>query len=80
MSKYYLFQDTKKCIGCHSCEVACKSNKGLPVGPKPCEIITCGTGPCGESAQSRLYLYALFSLRRSLVRGGLSHRGHAEEE
>ncbi len=42
MSKYYLFQDTKKCIGCHSCEVACKSNKDLPVGPKPCEIITVG--------------------------------------
>ncbi len=42
MSKYYLFQDTKKCIGCHSCEVACKSSKNLPVGPKLCEIITIG--------------------------------------
>jgi len=42
MSKYYLSQDTKKCIGCHSCEVACKSNKDLPVGPKLCEIITVG--------------------------------------
>ncbi|HDZ90097.1 MAG: 4Fe-4S dicluster domain-containing protein [Deltaproteobacteria bacterium] len=42
MSKYYLFQDTKKCIGCHSCEVACKSSKDLPVGPKLCEIITIG--------------------------------------
>ena len=42
MSKYYLFQDTKKCIGCHACEVACKSNKGLPIGPKLCEIISVG--------------------------------------
>ena len=42
MSRYYLSQDTKKCIGCHSCEVACKSNKDLPVGPKLCEIITVG--------------------------------------
>ncbi len=42
MSKYYLFQDAKNCIGCHSCEVACKSNKGLPMGPKICEIITQG--------------------------------------
>ncbi len=42
MSVYYLFQDQKKCIGCHSCEVACKSNKGLSLGPKICEIITVG--------------------------------------
>jgi Fe-S-cluster-containing dehydrogenase component len=42
MSEYYLFQDSKKCIGCHSCEVACKSNKNLPVGPKLCQIITIG--------------------------------------
>jgi len=39
MSQYYLFQDTKNCIGCHSCEIACKSNKTLPVGPKPCQVI-----------------------------------------
>jgi len=39
MSKYYLFQDSKRCIGCHSCEVICKMNKNLPVGPKLCEIV-----------------------------------------
>lgn len=48
MSKYYLFQDTKKCIGCHSCEVQCKSNKALPVGPKLCQIITVGPQFVGE--------------------------------
>jgi DMSO reductase iron-sulfur subunit len=42
MSKYYLFQDTKKCIGCHACEVQCKSNKNLPVGPRLCQIVTVG--------------------------------------
>ena len=42
MSKYYLFQDTKKCIGCHSCEIQCKSNKSLPIGPKLCQIIEVG--------------------------------------
>ena len=42
MSHYYLFQDTKKCIDCHSCEVACKSNKNLPSGPKLCEVIEVG--------------------------------------
>ena len=42
MSKFYLFQDTKKCIGCHTCEIQCKSNKNLPVGPKPCQVIQVG--------------------------------------
>ena len=42
MSKYYLFQDTKRCIGCYSCEVHCKSNKNMPVGPRPAQVITVG--------------------------------------
>ncbi len=42
MSNYYLFQDTRKCIGCHACEIQCKSNKNLPKGPKPCQIIQVG--------------------------------------
>ncbi len=42
MSIYYLFQDAKKCIGCRACEVQCKSNKALPVGPKLCQIVTVG--------------------------------------
>ena len=33
MSLYYLLQDQKRCIGCLSCEVHCKSNKGLPRVP-----------------------------------------------
>lgn len=42
MSKFYLFQDKKKCIGCHSCEIQCKSTKLLPAGPKLCQIMTVG--------------------------------------
>jgi len=42
MSKYYLFQDTKRCIGCYSCEVHCKANKNLPVGPRPAQVIAVG--------------------------------------
>lgn len=42
MSKYYLFQDTKKCIGCRTCEIQCKINKALPVGPKISQIIDVG--------------------------------------
>ena len=39
MSQYYLLQDQKKCIGCLSCEVHCKSHKGLPFGPRLGQII-----------------------------------------
>ena len=39
MSQYFMFQDTKNCIGCRSCQVACKSSKSLPVGPKPNLIV-----------------------------------------
>ncbi|MFO7556636.1 MAG: 4Fe-4S dicluster domain-containing protein [Desulfobacterales bacterium] len=42
MSIYYLYQDQKKCIGCFSCTIACKSNKNILVGPKPTDIITVG--------------------------------------
>ncbi len=42
MSHYYLFQDTRTCIGCRACEIQCKSSKNLPKGPKPCQIIQVG--------------------------------------
>lgn len=42
MSDYYLFQDQDNCIGCRSCQVHCKANKGLGVGPLPNQIITVG--------------------------------------
>lgn len=42
MSHYYLFQDTRKCIGCHACEVQCKANKNLSPGPRLCQIVTIG--------------------------------------
>jgi DMSO reductase iron-sulfur subunit len=42
MSHYYLLQDTKKCIDCHACEVQCKVNKSLPLGPRLCQVIAVG--------------------------------------
>ena len=42
MSKYYLFQDPKKCIGCNTCTIQCKSHKRLPIGPKISQIIQVG--------------------------------------
>lgn len=42
MAKYKLQADVKKCIGCHSCEVACKQEFNLPVGPMPMRVIKIG--------------------------------------
>ncbi len=38
MNKYMIYLNSKRCIGCHGCEVHCKVNKGLPVGSFLCEI------------------------------------------
>ncbi len=38
MAIYYIHQDRQRCIGCHACEVHCKSKNNLPVGPRFCRI------------------------------------------
>jgi len=70
MSDYYLFQDARKCIACHSCEVACKSNKGLPVGPRLCQIITVGPRLVGDLPRAAYTFMPCFTVR-TLVRGCL---------
>jgi len=40
MSKYILDHEAEDCVGCHACEVHCKSNKDLGPGPSPCQIVT----------------------------------------
>ena len=42
MSKYYIYQDTKRCIGCFSCESHCKTKNNLPIGPRLTQIIPVG--------------------------------------
>jgi DMSO reductase iron-sulfur subunit len=42
MSKYYIYHDVKRCIGCFSCESHCKAKNNLPVGPRFCQIIMVG--------------------------------------
>ena len=34
MEKISLIFDRKNCMGCHACEVACKQEHGLGVGPR----------------------------------------------
>ena len=38
MNTYMIYLNKKRCIGCLGCEVHCKTNKNLPVGPILCEI------------------------------------------
>ena len=38
MNKYMIYLNTRRCIGCLGCEVHCKTNKNLPIGPILCEI------------------------------------------
>ncbi len=40
MKQYTIHLNTRRCIACHGCEVHCKINKKLPVGPLLCEITT----------------------------------------
>ena len=42
MSKYYIYHDPKRCIGCFSCEAHCKMKNSLPMGPRLCQIIPVG--------------------------------------
>ncbi len=42
MSRYYIDQDLDRCIGCRSCEVHCKTEHDMPVGPRLCEIVEVG--------------------------------------
>jgi len=43
MSVYYLLQDIDKCIGCRTCEMQCKINKGISPEPRLCKVV--GIGP-----------------------------------
>jgi len=33
LNRYLIYLDQQRCIGCHGCEIHCKVNKNLPVGP-----------------------------------------------
>lgn len=60
MSQYYLFQDTQKCISCHSCEVKCKINKSLPLGPRLCQVISVGPKYVGDLPRATYVFMSCF--------------------
>lgn len=61
MSKYTLMYFKKDCMGCHACEIACKQEHGLGVGPRLVRVIEksadffpvhchhCAKAPCREA-------------------------------
>ena len=42
MSDKLLLIEIDKCIRCYACEVACKEENNLSVGPRACQVITVG--------------------------------------
>lgn len=46
--KNLLLMDSSRCIGCQSCEVACKMEHDLPVGPRPVKVIQLGPFEQGD--------------------------------
>lgn len=45
--------DPNLCVGCNSCEVACKQKNGLPVGVHWIQVITIGPYKAGERLRMR---------------------------
>lgn len=64
MEKIFLKIDKKDCMGCHACEVACKQENELPVGPRIIRVIEgisdytpiychqCAKAPCIDACPS----------------------------
>ncbi|MFH1381604.1 MAG: 4Fe-4S dicluster domain-containing protein [Chloroflexota bacterium] len=41
--EYALIVNTEDCVGCHACEIACKQEHNLPVGPRWIKVSSDGT-------------------------------------
>lgn len=65
MAKYSLIFRKKDCMGCHACEVACKQEHNLPVGPRLVRVMEkapdfipvychhCSKAPCMEACPEK---------------------------
>lgn len=40
--EFALVVNTENCVGCHACEIACKQENNLPVGPRLIKILSDG--------------------------------------
>ncbi|MDO5801730.1 MAG: oxidoreductase [Coriobacteriia bacterium] len=48
MAKYGLLVDAQWCSGCHSCEIACQMEHGLPVGETGIKVVKIGPWAIGD--------------------------------
>lgn len=51
MTKYGLLVDAQWCSGCHSCEIACQMEHGLPVGETGIKVVKIGPWVIGDEAE-----------------------------
>lgn len=66
MKQYGFYVDSSRCSGCKTCQVSCKDNKDLDVGPKLRRVYEYGGGSWvkegGKLASRHLYLLPLYCL------------------
>jgi len=60
MSEYVIDQDQRRCICCRACEVHCKTEKDLPVGPRFCEIVEIGPKVVGGAPRMHFQFMPCF--------------------
>lgn len=65
MKQYGFYVDSSRCSGCKTCQVSCKDNKDLDVGPKFRRVYEYGGGSWakeGESWHNDTFTYYLYCL------------------
>ena len=72
-----MVMDTRRCIGCHSCTVACKVNNELPIDMIYNPVFTVRADRGFPSRQHDLLSALVHALREPALRRMLSHRGIA---
>lgn len=60
MARYAMVMDTIRCVGCHSCTVACKVNNDLPIEMIYCPVVT--LGPVGTFPKVHMNFYPLLCM------------------
>ena len=73
-----LLVDASLCIGCFSCQVACKLEHDLPAGPRNGQGHSIGSIRAGRPPLHVVSADHLFSLRATRMRRGMPDRSHAE--
>lgn len=71
MKQYGFYVDSSRCSGCKTCQVSCKDNKDLDVGPKLRRVYEYGGGSWvkeGESWHHDTFTYSLLLVTIAMSR------------